>query len=85
MKHLTILSISVATILLAGSQFHNRFNHVYSEAKKTEESISNKVNELQTQSDSLFVETGSKVTSRVVDNAGKTTFRFIDNIVRSLF
>ncbi|MEO8151341.1 MAG: hypothetical protein ABI723_27160 [Bacteroidia bacterium] len=85
MKHLTILSVSVATILFAGAQFQNRFNNIYTDAKKAQQTISVQVNEVKCKSDSLLISTGSNAAAKAVNKAENSTFHLIGKLVQSLF
>jgi hypothetical protein len=85
MKHLTILSVSVAAILFTGAQFQNRFNKIYAQGKKVEKTVVAKVNETKTKSDSLLISTGTAVTLKTVNKVEKNACNIIGKIVQSVF
>ena len=85
MKHLTILSVSVAAILFTGAQFQNRFNKIYAEGQKVEQAVVAKVNETKTKSDSLLISTGTTVTLKTVNKVEKSACNIIGKIIQSVF
>lgn len=80
MKHLSILSLSVAAILFLGAEFK------YSDCYKTKSvAIRTTITEMQINANENLITESAKATEKVANKVERTTINFIIGLVKSAF
>ncbi len=80
MKHLSILSLSVAAILFLGAEFKQ--SDCYLAESKT---IRTTITEIKISADQNLISEGAKATEKVAHKVERTTVNFIIGLVKSAF